>query len=118
MAGWKRATSEARVRQSLRDLDRVDVVDLTREVDLATAKIPLGKAYRVDGVHIYLDIVNADSLLSSDQSESERAHKRFLRYLHIFGRVVHVAVLSTTDLFKVDLQNHRLHLLVYKPYDD
>jgi class 3 adenylate cyclase len=31
---------------------------------------------------------------------------------------VHTTVLADTDVFKIDQQNHRLHLLQFKPYDD
>ncbi|TAK27008.1 MAG: transcriptional regulator [Myxococcaceae bacterium] len=118
MAAWKRSISESRVRDALKALPSVEVVDLTREIDLATVSIPLTKAYRVDGVHTYIDIVNADQLLDSDKTESERSHRRLLRYLHIFQRVLHTAVLSVTDVYRVDAQNHRTHLITYKPYDD
>lgn len=118
MAAWKRSTSESRVRDALKALPSVEVVDLTREMDLATVSIPLAKAYRVNGVHTYIDIVNADELLHSDKTESERSHKRLLRYLHIFQRVMHNAVLAVTDVYRIDAQNHRSHLITYKPYDD
>lgn len=115
---WNRDRALERIRAAKQDTSSIEVVDLTREVDLANADMPLNKAYRVDGVHGYIDITNADELLGSTASESERSHKRFVRYLHILSRVVHAAILAGTDVFKIDQQNHRLHLLVYKPYND
>lgn len=117
MCAWSRKSSEDRVREALKNLPSVEVVELTREIDLTTVDLPLSKAYRVHGVHTYIDIVNADELLNTDSSESERSHKRFLRYLNVLQRVLHTAILSATDVYRVDAQNHRTHLIVYKPYD-
>lgn len=115
---WNLPNTEARVRDALKQLPKITVKPLTREIDLATKDIPLDEAYRVEGVHAYIEIVNARSLLESDETEGERSHKRFLRFLHLFQRVVHLGVLSTTTVYKVDHQNQRVHLIVYKPYDD
>ncbi len=115
---WNMDQSRSRIRAAINATNSVEVVNLTREIDLAKAQLPLTKAYRVDGVHAYLDIVNADELLESTERESETSHKRFVRYLHILSRVVHATVLAGTDVFKIDQQNHRLHLLQFKPYDD
>jgi class 3 adenylate cyclase len=113
--GWKKQAATDRIKSGLESCANVSVSDLVRETDLTA--LPLTKAYRVDGAHIYIDIVNASKLLDSDASESERAHKRFLRFLHIFQRVAHVDVFSSTDAVKVDFQNARLHFIVYRPYD-
>lgn len=115
---WKRATTETRVRAVKDSLKKVEIRELTREMDLANSDIPLDVAYQVNGAHSYLDIANASDLLDSTESESERSHKRFLRYLHILQRVVHTTVLAETDVYKIDFQNSRLHTLIYKPYDD
>lgn len=116
--GWNRALSESRVKQALQDFNAVEVTDLTREIDLAGANIPLNRAYRVNAVHAYVEIVNASTLLGGAVEEGERLHKRYLRFLHLFQRAVHLGVLATTDVFKVDHQNHRAHLVLYKPYGD
>ncbi|MDP3277931.1 MAG: adenylate/guanylate cyclase domain-containing protein [Deltaproteobacteria bacterium] len=115
---WNPEQVRSRVREAIKATNSIEVVNLTREIDLANAQLPLSKAYRVDGVHAYLDIVNADELLESTETESERSHKRFVRYLNILSRVLHATVLTKTDVFKIDQQNHRLHLLQFKPYDD
>ncbi len=113
--GWKKQAATDRINSALESCANVSVSDLVRETDLTA--LPLTKAYRVDGAHIYIDIANASKLLDSDASESERAHKRFLRFLHIFQRVAHGDVFSRTDAVKVDFQNARLHFIVYRPYD-
>jgi class 3 adenylate cyclase len=112
---WTKEQSRARVRAALKDVENVEILDLVRETDLSN--IPLNRAYRVQGSHLYLDITNAASLMETGASESERSHKRYLRYLHVLQRVTKL-VFDRTDAVKVDFQNHRLHLVVHKPYDD
>jgi class 3 adenylate cyclase len=113
---WNRNTSITRIRTSIEHTKSITVRDYVRDMNLSN--IAIDQAYRVDGVHAYFDITNARRLLDSTESESERAHKRYLRYLHLFSRVVHQTVLNDTDIFKVDQQSERLHLLQVKPYDD
>ncbi|MDX2086350.1 MAG: adenylate/guanylate cyclase domain-containing protein [Kofleriaceae bacterium] len=89
----------------------VQVKPLVREVSLDN--LPLEIAYEVDGVHVYLDLPNALTLLGDD---GERAHARLLRFLHILMRVAHL-VFQRTDAVKVDLQSTRLHFVIFRPYD-
>src|SRR5208282_223298 len=77
--GWKKQEATNRIKDAIRSCESVSVTDLVRETDLTA--LPLTTAYRVKGAHIYVDIVNAARLLDSDDSESERSHKRFLRFL-------------------------------------
>jgi class 3 adenylate cyclase len=112
--GWKKQEATNRIKDALASCANVSVSDLVRETDLTA--LPLTTAYRVTGAHIYVDIVNAAKLLDSDNSESERAHKRFLRFLHVLQRVAHTDVFSQSDAVKVDFQNARLHFIVYRPY--
>lgn len=114
--GWNRDNVLARIREAIKSTSAIAVKDLTREASFEN--LGLSEAYRVDGAHGYFDITNADELLESTETESERSHKRFVRYLHVLSRVVHTTILQETDVCKVDQQNHRLHLLQYKPYDD
>ena len=109
---WNKKTSRERIKAAIKESADVEVSDLTRETDLTT--LPLNRAYRVQGAHIYVDISNAASLLSSDDSEGERSHKRYLRFLHVYQRVAHT-VFRDLEVTKVDFQNQRLHFIVYKP---
>jgi class 3 adenylate cyclase len=113
---WNRNTSLTRIRASIEATKNVEIREFTREMTLSN--IGIAEAYRVNGVHGYFDIYNAKDLLGSTETEGERSHQRYLRYLHIFSRVVHQTVLADTEVFKVDQQNERLHLLQFKPYDD
>lgn len=112
---WSKKASRERIKAAIKESNDVEVSDLTRETDLT--RLPLNRAYRVQGAHIYVDISNAASLLSSDDSEGERSHKRYLRFLHVYQRVAHT-VFRDLEVTKVDFQNQRLHFVVYKPYDD
>lgn len=112
---WKKQTAAERIEQALADCGEIEVADLVRETDLNN--LPLSKAYRVRGAHIYVAVTNAAKLLHSDDTESERSHRRFLRFLHVYQRVAHTDVFSRTDAVKVDFHNERLHFIVYRPYD-
>jgi len=112
---WSKETSRQRIKDAAKAVEKLEVVKLSREVDLYS--IPLEKAYLVDGVHIYVDITNARELLGTTDFEGERCHKRILRFLHLYQRMVHFAF-AGTNAFKVDFQNERLHFVVFKPLDD
>jgi hypothetical protein len=113
--GWKKQTAAQRIERALADSGEIEVADLVREMDLNN--LPLSKAYRVRGTHIYVGVTNAAKLLRSDDIESERSHRRFLRFLHVYQRVAHTDVFTKTDAVKVDFHNERLHFVVYRPYD-
>ena len=112
---WSKQLSRERIEAAIATVKSVDVADLVRETDLSN--IPLTKAYRVNGVHVYVEIPNALSLLGVGGTEGEKSHKRLLRFLHLYQRVAHV-VFVRSDATKVDHQNQRLHFVVHKPYDD
>lgn len=111
---WKRKAAQTRVRNSIKALKDFDVVDATPRTNLTG--IPLEKAYRVKGVHLYADLGNIESLLG-DGTESEQQHKRVLRFVHLYQRTAHL-VLKETGNLAVDLQNHRLHAVILEPFDD
>jgi class 3 adenylate cyclase len=112
---WSKQLSSERIDAAIATLKSVDVADLVRDTDLSN--VPLTKAYRVNGVHVYVEIPNALSLLGVGGTEGEKSHKRLLRFLHLYQRAAHV-VLAGGDAMKVDHQNQRLHFVVHKPYDD
>lgn len=112
---WSKQTTRERVDEAVAALSTIDVADLVRETDLSG--ISLTKAYRVNGVHVYVEIPNASSLLGIGGTEGERSHKKLLRFLHLYQRAAHV-VFASTNATKVDHQNQRLHFVVHKPYDD
>lgn len=111
---WKKATTEARIQQSLDSLGEIEIKDLTREKNFGTLSIKEG--YRVDGVHMYIEFTNAAKLLDTSQTEGVLCHKKYIRFLNLYQRAIY-EVLKQTDAKKIDFQNHRLHTVVYKPYN-
>lgn len=92
----------------------MNIVTYTRDVSLEN--IPTNKAYRLDGVHIYADILNLSDMLNVTQEEGETCHKRTLRFLNLHYRAVH-RILKECDTIRVDFHNQRLHAVVAKPYN-
>lgn len=112
---WRRSTTQNRVVQALDQLGDITIKEMSSGLDLDG--IPLSTAYRVHGVHVYVEFLNAEGLLGSTNNEGVRCHRRYLRFLHLYQRAVHLVV-QATKLSKVDFQNHRLHAVVYEPFDD
>jgi class 3 adenylate cyclase len=110
---WKHDRAKAAIDARIKDVEKVTVVDYTRDTSLTT--IPTDKAYRVDGVHLYIDMVNFEDMLWSTEYEGEACHKRALRLLNLHYRAVHRA-LSSADAIRFDFHNQRLHAVVAKPY--
>ena len=112
---WKHDRAKAAIDARINDVKTVTVVDYTRDTSLKS--IPTSKAYRVDGVHIYVEIVNFDDMLWSTETEGETCHKRALRFLNLHYRAVH-RILADANAIRVDFHNQRLHAVVAKPYGD
>ncbi|MDR7141829.1 adenylate/guanylate cyclase domain-containing protein [Rhizobium sp. BE258] len=110
---WKHDRAKAAIDARIKDVETVTVVDYTRDTSLTS--IPTNKAYRVDGVHIYVEIVNFDDMLWSTETEGETCHKRALRFLNLHYRAVH-RILADANAIRVDFHNQRLHAVVAKPY--
>nr|WP_183897250.1 adenylate/guanylate cyclase domain-containing protein [Rhizobium skierniewicense] len=110
---WKHDRAKAAIDARIEDVKTVTVLDYTRDTSLTS--IPTNKAYRVDGVHVYLEIVNFDDMLWSTETEGETCHKRALRFLNLHYRAVH-RILAEANAIRVDFHNQRLHAVVAKPY--
>lgn len=108
---WNEETARTRIKESWAASEGVVVKPLLKETSLDN--LSLQDAYDVDGVHVYVDVPNAFTLVGDD---AERDHKKVLRFIHIMARVAHL-VLQKTDAVKVDIQNTRIHFVLYKPYD-
>lgn len=111
---WKRSRAAERIDGYLAAVKDVDIVDYVRKTDLES--IPVNKAYRVHGSHLYVDILNMDELLGVTDSEGVQCHRRTLKFLNLHYRAV-TRILRETDLLRVDFHNQRLHALVTKPYN-
>ncbi|MGE6743082.1 adenylate/guanylate cyclase domain-containing protein [Allorhizobium pseudoryzae] len=110
---WKHDRAKTAIDARIKDVENVTVVDYTRTTSLQS--IPTNKAYRLDGVHLYIDIVNFEEMLWSTDTEGETSHKRALRFLNLHYRAVH-RILADADAIRVDFHNQRLHAVIAKPY--
>lgn len=110
---WNYDRAKKAIDSRIDEIKSVEIVEYKRDTSLES--IPTNKAYRVDGVHMYADILNLEDILGTTNSEGERCHKRTLRFLNLHQRAVH-RVLDTCDARRIDFHNQRLHSLIAKPY--
>ncbi|MER8747998.1 hypothetical protein NKH57_01720 [Mesorhizobium sp. M1050] len=78
---WKYDRAKDAIDARIKEVEAVTVVDYKR--DTSVTSIPKNKAYRMDAVHLYVDILNLEGMLESTQSEGETCHKRTLRFLNL-----------------------------------
>lgn len=95
-------------------LKDIEIKEYVRDTDLTN--LPGHVAYRVDGVHLYADILNLSEMLHVTDVEGETCHKRTLRFLNLHYRAVY-RIIERVDAIFVDLHNQRLHTVISKPYD-
>jgi class 3 adenylate cyclase len=112
---WKYDRAKDAIDARIKDVETLTVVDYTRETSLKS--IPTNKAYRMDAVHLYVDILNLRDMLESTDTEGETCHKRTLRFLNLHYRAVH-RILRASDAIRVDFHNQRLHAVIAKPYGE
>jgi class 3 adenylate cyclase len=110
---WNHDRAADHIDNKLKDVKTVEIVDYTR--DMSLENIPTNKAYKVDGIQLYIDILNLDDMLRVTDVEGETCHKRTLRFLNLHYRAVN-RILKRCDARRVDFHNQRLHALVTKPY--
>jgi class 3 adenylate cyclase len=96
-------------------LKDIQIKEYVRETDLS--ELSGTTAYRVDGVHVYADILNLRELLNVTGVEGEICHKRTLRFLNMHYRAAHRIIDAVGSVF-VDFHNQRLHTVFTKPYGD
>lgn len=113
---WKKDRAGKRIDDGIADLpiDEIQIRKLVRDTDLTG--LPRNVAYRVNGAHLYADILNLSDMLHVTEVEGETCHRRTLRFLNLHYRAVH-RVLQRVDAVFVDFHNQRLHSVVTKPYD-
>lgn len=112
---WNEDRAQKRIATRFDEVREVDIRDYKRDTSLDG--IPVSRAYRVHGAHVYIDIVNLQAILGSTGIEGETCHKRTLRFLNQHYRAVH-RILQESDAIRVDFHNQRLHAVVTKPYGD
>jgi len=113
---WKKERASDRIAAKIKGLplNAIEIKEFVRDTDLAN--LPGNVAYRIDGVHLYADILNLSDMLHVTDVEGETCHRRTLRFLNLHYRAVH-RTLQRVDAIFVDFHNQRLHSVVAKPYD-
>jgi class 3 adenylate cyclase len=111
---WDHDQAKDHIDAKIAEVEHVEIVDYKK--DMSLDNIPVQKAYRVNGSHLYVDILNLGDMLNVTDSEGEICHKRTLRFLNLHYRAVH-RILNSCDVKRVDFHNQRLHSVVIKPYD-
>lgn len=111
---WNKDRAAAHINKKIEEVSDVNIKDYGRDKSLSN--IAVNEAYRVDGVHVYADILNLDEMLNVTGIEGEQCHKRTLRFLDLHYRAV-TRVLDRVDAKRVDFQNQRLHSVFVKPYN-
>ena len=117
MGSWNKDRAKKRIDDKVASLplSDIEIKEYVRDTDLTS--LPATVAYRVDGAHLYADILNLDDMLHVTAIEGETCHKRTLRFLNLHYRAVH-RIIGKVNAMLVDFHNQRLHSVYAKPYDD
>lgn len=113
---WKRDRASERIDTWLKNMPvkDIEIKEFVRDTDLTN--LPGNVAYRLDGAHLYADILNLSNMLHVTDIEGETCHRRTLRFLNLHYRAVY-RILQRAEAIFVDFHNQRLHSVVAKPYD-
>jgi class 3 adenylate cyclase len=113
---WKKERAKDRIEASIAalPLSKIEIKEYVRDTSLHD--LPQHVAYRVNGAHLYADILNLRDMLNFTSTEGETCHKRTMRFLNLHYRAVH-RILDRVNAMRVDFHNQRLHAVIAKPYD-
>lgn len=116
MRAWDRKKSRERIKEAIAAVEKLTAFPAKSLPELD--ELGLERAALLDATHIYVEFTNAPSLLLDGvPEENDAAHRKFLRFLHLYERVVHFA-LQQSGIEKVHFQNARLHAVVCEPFGD
>lgn len=85
--------------------------------EAAIVSIPTRQAVLVDGVHVYVQLIDYHDRLQDGGCETEASHKRVLQFLHLHYSATDRIVEEFTAQ-RVDYHGPRLHAVVVTPVDD
>lgn len=111
---WNQGRAKTHIDQKIESVKTVTIKTYGR--DMSLENIPSSVAYRVDAVHMYVDIQNIGDILNVTEIEGELCHKRTLRFLDQHYRAIR-RILDRVEAKRVDIHNTRLHSLFTKPYN-
>lgn len=111
---WNREAALKCIESCLEKLNNINITQYVKRRELSGIKTNEGCI--LDGVHLYIDIINMDELLGTTISEGETCHKRVLQFLSLHYRAVD-KILSSCGAVRVDYHNQRLHAVIAQPYN-
>ncbi len=131
---WKLSDSRARIMRLMQtvpastiDVRRFDQGYLQRRVnelnqrgrrlgldEAPIANIPNNRAVLVDGVHVYVQLIDYHALLLDHGRETEASHRRLLQALHLHYAATD-RVVEQFEVQRVDYHGPRLHAVVVTP---
>ena len=84
---WNKERAAKRINAKIEalPLKDIEIKEYVRDTDLS-GPCPSNVAYRLDGVHLYADILNLSDMLHVTESEGEICHRRTLRFLNLHYR--------------------------------
>lgn len=112
---WSEERSNERIKARDFDASEVTVSKLSRERNFEN--IGPKEAVETDSVHIYLDLVGFQAVVAEAREDKYR-QKRALRALNVLHKMYDELNGLRTDAAIIQYQSHRVHGLVFKPYDD
>lgn len=122
---WNAKRAEARIRAHLRTVPGVEPnVTLAKYAADAALKerglmdrLPVRRTFLVEGVHLYGQLLDFDSLVVEDGRETVASHARVLQFLDMHYRVWD-GIIDGESCDRVDYHGARLHAVVTRPEGD
>lgn len=112
---WNREAALKCINNCLAQVNNITITEYVKRRDLNNIKTAEGCI--LDGVHLYIDILNMDQLLGTTNFEGETCHKRVLQFLSLHYRAID-KILENCGSIRVDYHNQRLHAVITHPYNN
>lgn len=111
---WDKSRAENHIDNLCEEVREVTIKQYTRDKSLSNIKV--NEAYAMDAVHLYVDILNLEGILTTQNgTESDTTHQRAIRFFDSHVRAIKFILAETGSIF-VDFHNQRLHAVIAKPY--
>jgi Adenylate and Guanylate cyclase catalytic domain len=118
---WNEDRAKSRIREHVKTVPEVD-----RHVTLDSAivekrgllsRMPLSRAFVVEGAHVYGELMDFEDLVADRGQETEAAHRRLLGFLRMHYRVWD-SLVDDDNGDRVDYHGARLHAVIASPAGD
>lgn len=110
---WNFGVSDKRVQEHLDGMGEIEVKPYTREMDLDN--LSETRCRRIFGAHIYAEIRNLSSLVSTRTSKTER--QELIQATHLYQREVS-RIAKAVGAERIHFQGGRAHFLIHHPIED